>query len=236
MIVFLKTAVKKRCTRIKLYKDDVFLIALETIKKYNIILSIEELFASTDRFVDFLLKNDIKDRDIMQYELDALREEVSDEQTFNILLSLSYVKMCALRKAKPNAESIARTLVGFCQDFEGFSAFLKQLANKELIRYNEGKRTNLLAYELKSIGEDDQPEDTNLVVNTIVDVACGLTPEGIQHIENVFSEVNDKFDHRYQEQLDCLRETRKKKTVFMVNLEKLNDIHDNPTVNINGIV
>lgn len=232
MIVSLKNPTQKRDTRIKLYKDDVFLIAQETIKKQNLSLSIEEMFASADQFTKFLLENDLTDRDVMQYEIDALSEEVADEQTLYVLLTLSFVKLCALRKAEPNAEHIARALVGFCQEYDGFPELLKQLSKKEHTRMLENKQVNLLTYELKCIEKEAPVEDGKAIVTAIVDSASGLSPDGIQHIENTLSEVNDNFGGRYQAELNRLREARKKKSEPKIKIEKVNDIHDNPNVNI----
>lgn len=232
MIVSFDNPTQKRDIRIKLYKDDVFLIAQEAIKGQKPLLSIEELFASADQFTKFLLENDLKDRDVMQYEIDDLREEVADEQTLYLLMTLSFVKLCALRKAKPNAEHVARALVGFCQEYNGFTDLLKQLSKKEHARWLENKRADLLTYELKCIEKEEQTIDGDTVVTAIVDSASGLSPDGMQHVENTLSEVNDKFEHRYQAELDRLREARKKKSVSNIKIDKVNDIHDNPNVNI----
>lgn len=235
MIVIFKTPIQKRNTRIKLYKDDVFLIAQEAIKERDLSLSIEELFASADQITNFLLENDLADRDLMQYEIGDLRKEVSDDETFYILLALSFVKLCALRKVYANAENVARALVGFCQEYEGFTDLLKQLSKKEQARWVENKQANLLAYELKCIEKEVQIEDGDTVVTAIVDSASGLSPDGMQHVENTLSEVNDKFGHRYQTELDRLRETRKKKSESINNIETMFGISGNQNVNIGGM-
>lgn len=232
MIVSLETPNQKRNTRIKLYKDDVFLIAQEAIKKQNLSLSIEELFASADQFTKFLLENDLVDRDVMQYEIDDLRAEIADDLTSHLLMALSFVKLCALRKSKPNAEHVARALVGFCQEYDGFTDLLKQLSKTEHARWLENKRADLLTYELKCIEKEEQTIDGDTVVTAIVDSACGLTSDGMQPVEVALSEVNDKFGHRYQAELDRLREERRKKSQSKINIDRVNDIHDNPNVNI----
>lgn len=232
MIVSLGTPAEKRDVRVRLYKDDVFLIAQEVVRELDTTLSIEELFASADQFTKFLLDNDLHDRDVMQYEIDDLREEVSDGQTFHILISLSFVKLCALRETNANAENVARALVGFCQEYDGFTGLLRQLFRKEQARWLENKRADLLAYELRCIGNVSPPEDGNTIVAAIVKAASGLSPDGMQHVENALSEVNDKFGHRYQEDVDRLREARKNKSAHNVYIDKVNDIHDNPNVTI----
>ena len=233
MIVLFETPEERRNTRIKLYKDDVFLIAQETINKMETSIPLVDLFASADLFTNFLLDNDLSERDIMQYEIDDLREEVPDEQTFYILLSLSFVKLCALRRVKTNSENVARALVGFCQEYKGFTDLLRQFQKKEKARWYENKRADLLTYELKCIEKGTPTIEGAAVVTSIVDAALGLTPEGMQHIENVLSEVNDNTPgHPYQKELKRLRNARKNKSDFIVKLEKLVDVHGNSSVTI----
>ena len=234
MIVLLETPEKRRDIRLRLYKDDVFLIAHEAIKSLKPSLTLEELFASADQFTFFLLENDISDRDIMQYEIDSLKAEVSDELSFFLILSLSFVKLSALRETKDNAEKVARALVGFCQEYDGFTDLLKQLLKKEQERWLDSKRVDLLTYELKCIPKEVPSTDGLTVVNSIVDASLDLSVEGMQHIENVLSEVNDQNGHQYQKDLNRLREARKKKSKNLFHFDRLNDIHDNGKVIIDS--
>ncbi len=232
MIVLFDTPEERRITRIKLYKDDVFLIAQETINKMNTSIPLVDLFASADQFTNFLLENDLSERDAMQYEIEDLREEVSDEQTFYVLLSLTFVKLCALRKVKPNAENIARALVGFCQEYDGFTDLLGQFQKKEKARWFEDNRANLYAYELKSIEKGAPIIDGLAVVASIVDAASeGLSADNILPVETALAEVDDKLGgHPFQKDIERLREARKKKSVSKIEIEKVNDIHNNPNV------
>ncbi len=234
MIVLLETPEKRRDIRLRLYKDDVFLIAHEAIKSLKPSLTLEELFASADQFTFFLLDNDISDRDIMQYEIDSLKAEVPDELSFFLILSLSFVKLSALRETKDNAEKVARALVGFCQEYDGFTDLLKQLSKKEKERWLDNKRIDLLTYELKCIPKEVPSTDGLTVVNSIVDASLDLSVEGMQHIENVLSEVNDQNGHQYQKELNRLREARKKKSKTILHFDRLNDIHDNGQVIIDS--
>lgn len=234
MIVLFETPEERRNTRIKLYKDDVFLIAQEAINKLETSIPLEALFVSADLFTNFLLDNDLSERDTIQYEIEDLREEVSDEQTFYVLLSLTFVKLCALRMVKSNAENVARALVGFCQEYDGFTDLLRQLQKKEKARWFENKRADLLTYELKCIKKRTPMVDGLAVVASIVDAASeGLSADNILPVETALAEVNDKFDgHPFQKEIERLRKARKKKSVSKIEIEKVNDIHDNPNVTI----
>ena len=220
MMVLFESPEERRNTRIKLYKDDVFLIAQEAINKMEISIPLVDLFASADQFTNFLLDNDLSERDTMQFEIDDLREEVSDELTFYVLLSLSFVKLCALRMVKPNAENVARALVGFCQEYDGFTDLLRQLQKKEKTRWFENKRTDLLTYELKSIEKSTPTIDGLTVVSSIVDAASeGLSADNILPVETALAEVDDKLDgHPFQKELERLREARKKKSVSQIEI------------------
>ena len=222
MIVRFDTPEERRNTRIKLYKDDVFLIAQETINKQKTSISMVELFASTDQFTNFLLDNDLSERDTMQFEIDDLKEEVSDDETFYILLTLSFVKLCALRKAKPNAENVARALVGFCQEYDGFTDLLRQLQKKEKTRWLENKRANLLTYELNCIEKGTPVIEGLKVVSCIVDAASeGLSADAILPVETVLVEVDGKLDgHPFQKEIERLRKARKKKSVSKIVIQE----------------
>lgn len=223
---------QRRATRIKLYKDEVFLIAHEAIREMQLSLSIEELFASADELTSFLLENGLTEREVMRYEIDELKDEVRDEQTLCALLALSFVKLSALRKLEANAEGAARALVGFCQEYDGFTDLLKRLCKKENARRLDNKRADLLSYELRCIEREPSSPDGYAVVASIVESAEGLSVEGMQSVENTLSEVNDKYNRVYQDGLDRLRQARKKKSVAQINIDRLNDIHDNSSVSI----
>jgi len=233
MIVF-KSQEERKCARIKFYTDDVFLIAQEAINKMNLSIPLVDLFASAEQFTNFLLYNDLSERDTMKFEIDDLREEVTDEQTFYVLLSLSFVKLCALRMVKPNAEDVARALVGFCQEYDGFTDLLRQLQKEEKARWFENKRADLLTYELKCIEKGTPSIDGSKVVSLIVDAASeGLSADNILPVEITLTEVDGKFDgHPFQKEIELLRNARKKKTLPKINIERLNDIHGNSNVTI----
>lgn len=220
MMVLFETTEERRNTRIKLYKDDVFLIAQEAINKLKPSIPIVDLFASADQFTGFLLDNDISERDTMQYEINDLREEVSDDQTFYVLLTLTFAKLCALRKVKPNAENVARALVGFCQEYEGFAFLLEQLQRKEKTRWLENKRADLLTYELRCIGAKTSIPDGMTVVSNIVDTASeGLSADNILPVETVLAELDRKLEgHPLQNELNRLSEARKKKSVSTIEI------------------
>jgi len=215
MIVTFPSAAEKRDARIKLYRDDVFVMALGAIGKVCPKLSVEELFATADRFTQFLVEYDLSDPDVMQYEVEELRAEMPDSLSFYLVISLTYIKLCALSMTKPHALGIARTLNGFCQEYDGFPDFLKQLFKKEQLME---RRANLLAYELQTIDTADAKVDCQELVASILEIAEGLSYEAVEKLELVLSNLNDKYMYQYQAELDKLRAIRASKSEQKVEI------------------
>lgn len=232
MIVRLDTTATQKAMRIKLYKDDVFLIAHNTIKEMCNSLSLEEIFASADAFTSYLLDNELTDRDIMQYEINDLQYEIQDDIDAYLIIALTYIKLCALRKIEPNAEMTARAIVHFCQEYDGFTDLLKALSKKEHSRWLENQKVDLLTYELRTIDIKEEPENAKDIIHDIVECAKGTSVESMQHIETVLSEVNDSHQHNFQEDLNELRTARKQKSVSNIHIDRVNDIHDNERVDV----
>jgi hypothetical protein len=115
---------------------------------------------------------------------------------------------------------VARALVGFCQEYEGFAFLLEQLQRKEKTRWLENKRADLLTYELRCIGAKTSIPDGMTVVSSIVDTASeGLSADNILPVEIVLAEIDDKFDgHPFQKEIERLRDARKKKSVCTIEI------------------
>lgn len=215
MKVSFESPEERRNVRIRLYKDDVFLIAQDLVRHQTPTLPMEEIFATADQFAFFLLENDLSEPELIQFEIDDLRVEIPEELSFYLVLTITFVKLCAMRMARANAEPIAYALVGFCQEYECFSDWLRQLNLKEQSRRRfENKRVDLLTYELRCIGNDGPIIDAHQTVASIVAVASEkLTPDGMLPVESVLSEWNEKLGgHPFQKELDKLRENMKKKS------------------------
>ena len=96
--------------------------------------------------------------------------------------------------------------------------------------YANGKEAFYGLARLKTLV--DQLKDENKIIADIVKTTCGYSVNVMQNIENVLSELNDNKEHRFQKELDFLRSARQQKSENKVNIERINDIHGNSTVNI----
>lgn len=232
MIAQLHDEKQKKMTRLKLYKDFVFIITHEAVRSMKPVLPAEELFATADNLAGFMLEYELTDPECIMLEINELKEQINDNNTTFIITSLAFIKLCAIRKNNAHAEPAARALLPFCQEFDRFNELLQLANKKEMQKSAEGKHANLLAYELMNIGNDRNNIGDEEVVAAIVDSAVTLNAEGIQHVEIALAETNTRLGNIYDKELGRLRMARKRKSEQNINIERVNDIHGNSNVNI----
>lgn len=206
MIRRLESKQEQRSVRLKLYSDDVYVIAHKAVKEVTATLSVEEIFSSADNLASHLLENGISDKDFIDMEIDDVREELDDERDLFPLLSVTFVKLCALRKVKPIAADIARALVHRCQEFEDFTPLLGKLAKEENKRILDKGRINLMEYELKTLEEEGFNEDSVAMLDELVSVALKMDIEDQKVVERLFSRYNDNNNHTLQQYVDKIRQ------------------------------
>ena len=228
---------RQGAARHKLLTDVVWAICNDTLRRLQhegkTTLAPIEVFLSARKFCDIVLGlSDINEGIV--YEMDDLEDEATGENDAMVVMMMATALLQARSKRQIGTDfkNIILRIYERWNDHELFFPLLEQFADKEEARWLEGKKTDLLTYELSCIDIDVQVEDGNTIVTAIVDSASGLSPDGMQYVENSLSEVNDKYGHRYQAELDRLREARRKKSVSNINIDRVNDIHDNPNVNI----
>lgn len=169
MIVHLVDKAKLREKRLHFYQDPVFLIAIDEVKGLLGSLNLIDLFSSADVFAHYLVKNGIADRELLELEIEDLKVEIESdiapcadrekqgEKDLFLLLTITFLKLCAMRITHPAAESIARVFVSFCMKYEGYYKLLNRLNCKELKLIQEARLPSILKYELQSIQEEKPP-------------------------------------------------------------------------------
>ena len=208
MICRIETEEERRKMRLMFYRDDVFVIAHKVIRDKLRGLSLEELFCSADKLAGHLLVNELVDEDFVDYEIDDVKNECGDENVFYLLLTIVFLKLCALRKVNPLAGVVAKALVHRCQEFEEFTGLLGALAKEENKIIAERGRIGLLGYELKSI-EREIPDDSK--INEYINSALECSVDVIERVIVAFSIFNEKYNHRYDMQLAVLNRGYKDK-------------------------
>jgi len=234
MIVRLNNQHDLRELRLKLYKDEVFMFSNEILDNMLDILNIVELFASSEAFANYLIANAITDKNCIKYEVEDLENEITSEKDMFLLLSITFIKLCALRKSHPIAIDVAKSLVEYCTKYENFIPLLKALDNKEH-KLPAEKRADLLKYRLRTIEHDNPPlEEAKEVIKNLIETIEKMTADSIERLIAPLSIINQQYNNAFEEDINKLYSTLEKKTTTRIQIDKINDIHDNDTVSIGG--
>ena len=195
------TKEERREARLKFFKDDVFVIAHKALQKVPCSLSVEEIFCSAERLANHLLTHEITDIDFMDYEIDDFADTCDDEDALYLILTVAFVKLCALRKVHPLAGSVAKALVHRCREFGGFTELLGELAEVEHKLRVERGRIDLYKYELKSIAKES-PESAyaSQAINTFVNSALDCSAHVVESVIVAFTNFNKNNHGQYTEQ------------------------------------
>lgn len=241
MICRIETEAERRATRLKFYKDDVFVIAHKAMKDMSCSLSLEEIFCSAEKLTHRLLTHEIVEDDFMDYEMDDFENSYEDKDALFLILTVAFIKLCALRKVNPLAKDVAKALVHRCQKYEGFTELLGKLDKVEQKRMVDKGRIDLLSYELKTIEKEKPNLDT---INELVNSTLECSVKVIENAIVAFSNFNNEQNHRFDMQLNVLTQGYKDKLngkdVKKIIIEKaefkdatfgsMYDVHDNENV------
>ena len=239
MIVRLDKEQQKQARR-QLLNDVVYIISHDTLKQLQskgcTPLSPVEVFLSAQEFCkEVLALPDITEG--LNDEIEDLEIEAGGKNDAATILSVASLQILALSKRKigDNYREVVLRILEYLDGYDQLLPLVEQMARKEESRWMEGKKSDLLNYELKCLAEDE-PIDGQTVVTSIVDAASeGLSSDAILSIETVLSEINDRYSHRYQSDLNRLRKVRGEKSRSLINIDKMHDIHDNDKVSVGGL-
>lgn len=234
MICRFSTKEERREARLKFFKDDVFVIAHKALQKVTCSLCVEEIFCSAERLADYLLTHEITDKDFMDYEIDDFAETCDDGDAQFLILTVTFVKLCALRKVYPLAGSIAKALWHRCREFEGFTDMLGAFAEVEHKLMVERGRIDLYKYELKSISDENPKlEQARETINGFVNSALDCSAHVVESVIVAFTNFNKNNHGQYAEQeavlsqgyADKLNGKEAKKIEYHINkVEQLNGV------------
>lgn len=225
MIVHLVDKAKLREKRLHFYQDPVFLIAIDEVKGLLGSLNLIDLFSSAEAFAHYLVKNGIADRELLELEIEDLKAEIESdiapcadrekqgEKDLFLLLTITFLKLCAMRITHPAAESIARVFVSFCMKYEGYYKLLNRLNCKERKLIQQARLPSILKYELQSIQEEKPPVvEAMPVIVKLVDCCEYLTPDAIQHVIQPLMETNQHYGMMFTEQVERLKDLCRRKS------------------------
>lgn len=206
MIRRLNNNEERRNVCLKLFHDDVFAIGHKALRAYSCKMSIEEIFCTADYLVNHLLTHEITEEEYIDYVVDDFEAELNDEAAAFPILTVVYVKLCAMRKTKPIAGSIARAFVHRCHKFADFQDLLEVLAKVEHQRCVEKGRIDLINYALRTLGDEYTEKQVDEFLNYLCANIHLMNTQELQHLERWLSRYNDANKHIVQPYVNEIRE------------------------------
>ena len=205
MICKLQTDEERRNIRVRFFKDPVFIISQAILRERKCCLTPEEVFCTAEKFVDFLLNIDISESDLIYSEVDILEDDCKDEELGFQILMTSMMKLSALRKVNPLANSLARILVPRCRKYRDFLDVLGELDRAEQKRIVEKGRVDLLKYELITLSEESNHKgDAMQEINKLVDTILECDSEVIKSAHIAFASHSAQHENKYEKQVQRL--------------------------------
>ena len=209
MIVRLEREQQKSARR-KLLADPVYIICHDALSKMkqdgHTELSPVELFLSAQNFCETLLALP----DVMEGlddEIDDLEDETEGENDAMLIMVLATVQLQA-RSKKCVGIDIRKIIFHIFERLEGHDLLwplIEQMTNKEDARWLEGKKTNLLDYELQEITLDGGgSEEIKQLFADMVDFSDKMDKETIKGNLLFLNRYNIDHNHAYDKEVIAL--------------------------------
>lgn len=222
-----------------LYQNPVFLVTHEALRPLLRSFDIVELFIFAEQFTLGLLDHPPTEHSLMEYEVNDLKEDLSDDYMGNdidldcqLLLMLSLVKLYALRHTHPLARLLSKVLLPFCTEYEGFRELVGKFIVKEQELRNQGKITfqkrkkqppqassepsKLASPDANSPSPVSPLSEARAFVGQLVSNCENLTPNAIEHILVPLMTTNEQYGNAFDEEVDRLKEKLGMKTTSIL--------------------
>lgn len=199
-------------------------------------MSAVEVFLSARSFVSTMLTMGDPD-EALEDEMEDLEDEVTSKDDAMIIMMVASALFLAASKTRVgfNAKSVILKIYERWNDHDLFFPILERFSEKEQARWAEGKKTNLLTYELGELNKNDVPKvEAKAVVASIVANCENLTADAIQNVLLVLMCTNEQYDNAFNHEVDTLKKRLSIKSTPMMNNKfygksKLQLVSDNAT-------
>lgn len=211
MIVRIEKEQQKSARR-QLLADPVYIISHDALRKMkqdgHTELSPVELFLSAQKFSETLL--DLPDvMEGLDDEIDDLEDEAEGENDTMLILALATAQLQA-RSKKCVGIDIRKIIFHIFDRLDGHDllwSLIEQMTNKEDARWLEGKKTDLLNYELQEIKlSGGGSEDIRQLFEDFVGYSDKMLPETIKELLLFLERYNLDHNHAYDKELLALFE------------------------------
>ncbi|MGM9838189.1 MAG: hypothetical protein ACI30A_06855 [Paludibacteraceae bacterium] len=209
MIVKL-TEEQRRSERRRLLSNDVYVICHDVLKAKNpeyTCLTPAEIYLSAAEFVQALMKLPDMEEGI-EDEADDLIHEASNENEAMLIMVVAAIQLRALtaRKIGGDYMQAVRKLIERWINHPYLESLIGALDNKEQRRAADGKRIDLLRYELQAIEENGEGEEiTQQIVDEFVEMSCDYDTTCMSNCKNVLEDINRKHGHIYDKAVEQLK-------------------------------
>lgn len=196
--------------RRQLLSDVVWVICNDTLRMWQhegkTTLAPVEVFMSAQRFCEVIsVLSDIDEG--IDYELDDLEDEAEGKNDAMLIAVLAALQMTTLSKRHVGTDFKGAITHIFERygDHELFLPLVEQWAKKEEKRWMEGKKTDLLDYELREIRlEGGGLEKVKEFIDKYIQASLSLTPSEIRSTLIVLSSLNQDYHHAFDEHIAAL--------------------------------
>ena len=213
--------------RRRLLGDTVYVIFHDALKAWQkdgrTTLSPVELFLSAKGFSKLLMELP----DVMEGiddEMDDLVDETENENDAMIIMMLASGILHAVGKHRVgfDAKPVIMAIYARWSDHPLFIPFMDEGCKKEQARWLEGKRTNLLTYELEEIGRDGEGEEkiTELFMS-LVEMSDKMDEDTIKGQLLFLNRYNIDHGNRYNKQIIALYEKLGIKSTTLLSVEEM---------------
>lgn len=196
--------------RRQLLSDVVWAITNDTLRRLQqegkTALAPVELFLSAQQFCDTILSLSNIDEGI-DYEMDDLEDEAEGRNDAMLVMMLATAQLQARSKRMVGTDikKIILHIYERWNDHELFLPLLEQFANKEEALWLQGKRFDLLNYELKEIQlEGGGSEEIRQLFEDMIAYSDKMDQEAIKSILMFLSRYNIDHNHAYDKEVTAL--------------------------------
>lgn len=201
---------QQSAARHQLLKDVVWAICNDTLRRLQregqTTLAPVEVFLSAHHFCDTVLGlSDIEEG--IDYEMDDLEDEATCENDAMVVMMLATAQLQARSKQQVEIDfkKIILRIYERWNDHELFLPLLDQFANKEEALWLQGKRFDLLNYELQEIElSGGGSEDIRRLFEDFVGYSDKMLPETIKELLLFLERYNLDHNHTYDKELLAL--------------------------------
>ena len=211
MIVRLEKEQQKSARR-QLLADVVYIISHDALRKMKqdgyTELSPVELFLSAQQFCEALLA--LPDAiEGLDDEIDDLEDEAEGDNDAMLIMALATAQLQA-RSKKCVGIDIRKIILHIFERLDGHDLLwplIEQMTDKEDARWLEGKKTNLLSYELQEIKQDGGgSEEIKQLFADFVGYSDKMLPDTIKELLLFLERYNLDHNHAYDKELLALFE------------------------------